>query len=42
MPKSPEKFPNEQRGEQKPKESRPVDPKTAQRLGKTAIGATKK
>jgi hypothetical protein len=42
MPKSHENFPTEQRGEQKPKEPRSVDPKTAQKLGQTAIQGTKK
>jgi hypothetical protein len=42
MARSPENFPNEQRGEQKPKETRPVDPKTARKLGQTAIKGAKK
>jgi hypothetical protein len=42
MPRSPENFPSEQGGEQKPRETRPVDPKTAQKLGRTAITGGKK
>jgi hypothetical protein len=36
MPKSPENLPNEQRWGQKPSQPGQVDPKMAQKLGKTA------